>query len=318
MVKENVTKDNTLNWLMESNSWTKYGVLKNILDIKDQEELKSAKRDLLNEPNVQKIILELNEWYPDSYTRHNDPKISHYKLMLLAEFGLTIDDPGIKEIIDKVKLNMDNDLYAMKQSLPERGGDLPVGWYALPCDSPIILYSLLLMGDRSSETLKAVDILAEKWKDPTGWFCNFFFVKGQFKKLNASCPMAGLMALQVFSLVDKYKESKSAENAFNSLVFHKDLKKNLYFFGRSKKFWTFKYPFVWYNAFYMAYTVSRFKQFKNSDLFNELREWICKSLDENGYIKATSMFRIYKEWDFANKKDPSPWLTYLANRILFY
>lgn len=310
-------EDRVLNWLMESNSWTKYSVLKNILKTKDSKELEIAKGELLKESKVKEIISELKEWYPDKYTRHNDPKISHYKLMLLAELGLTMDDPGILEIVEKAKMNMDNGLYAMKQSLPERGGDSPEGWHALPCDSPIILYSLLLMGDRSVETLKAADKLAEKWKDPTGWFCNFFFVKGQFKKLNAPCPMAGLMALQVFSLLDKYKESESAKNAFNSLVYHRDLKKNLYFFGRSKKFWTFKYPFVWYNALYMAYVVSRFKQFRDSDLFNELNDWIRKSLDENGLIKPTSMFRIYKEWDFADKKNPSPWLTYIAYRILF-
>lgn len=303
-----------INWLLESNPWTKYAVFKNIVKA-DPSILKEAKEELLNDEKIKGLIAELKDWYPDRYTRHNDPKISHYKLMLLAELGIDKDDPGIKEIITKVKEHMDDGQYAMKQCLPVKGGESPEGWHALPCDSPIILYTLLLLGDRSEVTLNAARILYEKWQDPEGWFCNFSFVNGQYKKLKAACPMAGLMALQVFSLIDKYRESVSATNAFNSLVYHKELGKNLYYFGRSKKFWTFKYPFVWYNALYMAEVVNKFPQFRDTELFKELYNWIKDTLDSSGNIKPTSMFRIYKDWDFADKKYPSPWLTYKSRLI---
>lgn len=303
-------------WLLSSNPWTKYRTSLDLLTINDKNEIAALKEELINDLRIREIISELKDWYPESYSRHNDPKISHYRLMMLGELGLDISDSETCDIIKKVKEYRDEGSFAMKQQLPVKAGVNLEGWHALPCDSPIILYSLLLLGDRSDVTIKAVEVLANKWREPSGWFCHLFFVRSQFKKLRAACPMAGLMALSVFSLFDEYKDSISSENAFNSLTFHKDHKKSLYYFGRSKKFWTIKYPFVWYNALYMADVVSRYPQFHNSDLAVELFDWVRSSFDEKGMIKPTSMFRIYKEWDFADKKNPSPWLTFICHRIL--
>ena len=84
--------------------------------------------------------------------------------------------------------------------------------------------------------------------------------------------MAGLMALQVFSRIPELKESEFARNACAPIKFHKDSGKSLYYFGRSKKFWTLKYPFVWYNALYLAGVLTRFESLKNYELVKELIE----------------------------------------------
>jgi hypothetical protein len=34
-----------------------------------------------------------------------------------------------------------------------------------------------------------------------------------------------------------------------------------------------------------------------------------------GRFTATSMYHSWKGWSFADKKNPSPWLTFLAQRI---
>jgi len=128
--------------------------------------------------------------------------------------------------------------------------------------------------------------------------------------------MAGLFALEVFSLIPELKESAAAKNAYTPLEFHKDYGKSMYYFGRSKKFWTLKYPFVWYNALYLAEVLTRFEFLKNSELVKELIAWIENSQDEDGRFKPTSMFRAYKEWEFADKKQASGWITFLCCRIL--
>ena len=66
-----------------------------------------------------------------------------------------------------------------------------------------------------------------------------------YKKLQAGCPMAGLMALELFSLVQDLKKPEYARNAFEPIRFHREYGKSIYYFGRSKKFWTLKYPFIW-------------------------------------------------------------------------
>jgi hypothetical protein len=45
-------------------------------------------------------------------------------------------------------------------------------------------------------------------------------------------------------------------------------------------------------------------------------KWIKKLQDNDGRYKPTSIFMKYKGWDFANKKEASPWITYLCCKIL--
>lgn len=171
-------------------------------------------------------------------------------------------------------------------------------------------------GFNSQEVEQSVSTLKKFWETEQGWFCNYFFVNSQYKKLNVGCPMAGLMALEVFSQTSSLKESKQAQNAFAPLEFHWNYKKTIYYFGRSKKFWTLKYPFVWYNALYLAEVLTRFKFLKKHKMIQEIIDWIKSSQDENGRFKPTSIFMPYKSWSFGNKKEPSPWLTFICCKIL--
>ncbi len=217
--------------------------------------------------------------------------------------------------------HIENDTFAIKQAIPKKGFNVKINekfdeWHSLPCDSPIISSTLYRLGNRSNKLIKSIEIIKEKWRSKTGWFCHLFFVNSQFKKHNVGCMMAGLEALELFSFFQDTLDRRLITNAFKPLQYHKEYGKSLYYFGRSKKFWTFKYPFVWYNALYIADVLSRFNVFKQEELLKEIIEWILKSQDNNGRFKPTSMFRHYKNWDFANKKENSPWITFICCKIL--
>jgi hypothetical protein len=277
---------------LESNPWTKYRTLIDLMDMPlSSVEVKEAKNGLCNDPQIKALIAEVSNWIPKAPSRNNDPKISYYKLRMLADFGLSIKDKGIKEIIDKATEHLVGDMFAVRGTPPERPkrGEKFIKpdpyadvWHVSPCNSPIITYSLLCLGLNNSQVKKAVEKLKEKWDTKQGWFCHFFFVESQFKKLQAGCPMAGLMALEVFSQIPELKESKYARNAYEPLKFHREHGKSIYYFGRSKKFWTLKYPFVWYNALYLAEVLTRFEFLKKEGLVKELIEWIEKSQDKDG------------------------------------
>jgi hypothetical protein len=269
-----------------------------------------------------KLAGEACDWFPLSITRHNDPTICYYKLRLLTDFGMRKHDLKLSDIIKKAARHKENNLFAVRVCIPEETTGFPKAdphadeWHALPCDSPLITYILLKLGYNSKEVLQTVDTLRDKWNSPQGWFCNFAFVKNFYKKLQVPCQMAGLYALEVFSLVPELKESAAARNAFAPIAFHKDYGKSMYYFGRSKKFWTFKYPFIWYNAFYLAEVLTRFNFLKTGSVVKELITWIQKSQDADGRFTPTSMFRPYREWEFADKKRASGWITFLCCRIL--
>jgi hypothetical protein len=321
--RKNYLKADSETWLLETNPWTKFKTLTDLLELPlDSPEVISAKQDLLNSPLIQSLIVDAKAWFPQSITRHNVPHLSHYKLMMLADFGLTIDDTGIQEIVEIVLKHYNTGRFQIRQTLPQKGDGFAKPdpndneWHAQPCDSPLITYALLRLGVTDSKVQASIDYLKEAWQDEKGWFCHFFFVEGIFRKLQIGCPMASLMALQVFSQVPELKESDAAKNAFAPLQYHRDSGKSLYFFGRGKKFRTFKYPFVWYNALYLADVLTRFEFLRGNELVRELVDWIEAAPDENGRFKPTSIFMPYRSWDFGNKKEPSPWITFLCHRIL--
>ncbi|MCK5137131.1 MAG: hypothetical protein KAR19_15195 [Bacteroidales bacterium] len=322
----NELKDNPIPWLLESNPWTKYRTLTDLLDLSETDgEVINAKSDLLSDENIIGLANEIKDWIAVAPTRNNDPKISYFKLRILADFGIKHTNLNLSDTINKATQHIIDNLFAVRGQIPERPKkgekfkkpDLTADvWHVSPCNSPIITYALYELGVRNVQVEKAIEELKSKWIDKRGWFCHFFFVESQFKKLQIGCPIAGLMALDIFSKVPELKESEYSKFAFEPLKFHKDYGKTLYYFGRSKKFWTFKYPFVWYNALYLADVLTMFNFLKDEPVVRELIDWITNSQSLDSRFKPTSVFMNYKGWDFSNKKEPSPWITYLCCRIL--
>jgi hypothetical protein len=92
--------------------------------------------------------------------------------------------------------------------------------------------------------------------------------------------------------------------------------RKLYLFGIGTDFRKLKYPFVWYDILHVVDVLSRFSFFVHADpRFQEMVETITAQADENGRYTATSMYRAWKGWSFADKKNPSPWLTFLVRRV---
>ncbi len=63
-----------------------------------------------------------------------------------------------------------------------------------------------------------------------------------------------------------------------------------------------------------ADALSRFPFVHADSRFQEIVETITAQADEEGRYTAASMYRAWKGWSFADKKKPSPWLTFLVLR----
>ena len=88
-----------------------------------------------------------------------------------------------------------------------------------------------------------------------------------------------------------------------------------YLFGMGTDFRKLKYPFVWYDLLHMVDVLSRFPYARQDGRFNEMAAAIQSQADPQGCFTTSSMYQVWKGWSFADKKRPSPWLTYLALRI---
>lgn len=321
-----ILNDNPVGWLLKSNPWTKYKTYTDLLGLKESEtESIDAKSELVSDKNIISLAKETRDWLTVSATRNSDSKITYFKLKALAEFGLRNTDLGLQETVDIASKHIIDNLFGVRGQTPDRSKkgekyekpDLAADiWHISPCNSPLITTAFLELGVKNDLVDKLIYEIKNRWTSKEGWFCHFFFVDSQFKKLKIGCPIAGLQALEIFSKIPELKESDFSRFAFEPIKFHKEYGKTLYYFGRSKKFWTLKYPFVWYNALYLADILTRFDFLRNEPVVKELIDWIINSQDKDGKFKPTSAFMNYKGWDFSNKKEPSPWITFLCCRIL--
>ena len=106
-------------WLLESDPWTRYRTCTDLLDMPaGAPEVQKAHEALLEHPKVRSLFDDASQWFPESITRHNVPTLSHYSMTTLAEFGLTVQDPGMKKLAEKACQRTENDSFAVRQTLP--------------------------------------------------------------------------------------------------------------------------------------------------------------------------------------------------------
>jgi hypothetical protein len=62
--------------------------------------------------------------------------------------------------------------------------------------------------------------------------------------------------------------------------------------------------------------LSRFPFTHADPRFQQMVAAITSQSDAQGCYTAGSMYQSWKGWSFADKKNPSPWLTFVVYRIL--
>jgi hypothetical protein len=92
--------------------------------------------------------------------------------------------------------------------------------------------------------------------------------------------------------------------------------RKMFLFGIGTDFRKLKYPFVWYDVLHVVDVLSRYPFVHAAPRFREMVATITMQADDVGRYTATSMYRAWKGWSFADKKTPSPWLTFLVCRAI--
>jgi hypothetical protein len=71
-----------------------------------------------------------------------------------------------------------------------------------------------------------------------------------------------------------------------------------------------KFPFVWYDILHVVYVLSHFETARKDRRFNEMANLIFEKKNEESKYLSESVWQSWKEWDFGQKKLPSPTLSY--------
>jgi hypothetical protein len=285
------------------------------------DQVKNARQAMLDHPQVQGLIDQAAAWPGYPLKRHNDAKHPIYAISTLADFGLQAGDPGMAEIISNlVKHQSPEGMFEAPVLIPKAfGGSGEEKWTWMLCDSPTLLYSLLAFGaadqvDLSTAVRYLTSLVAEN-----GWRCTVSPDLGKFKgpgRRADPCPIANVYALKALSMSDE-SDQDAARIGTEMLLHHWGIRKEkkYFLFGMGTDFSKLKYPFVWYDVLHVADVLSRFPWVHADPRFVDMVKVITKQVDEDGYYAANSMYMAWKGWSFADKKNPSPWITFLVLRI---
>jgi hypothetical protein len=314
-----------LQWLLASDEpWTRYRTLVDLLDRPmDDPQVQDARSQMVAHPRIQSLMEDTTDWPGYTLKRHNDAAHMIYKFSTLADFGVQASDGKLARGIKAVLSHQSSEgPFQITINVPRVfGGTGEDIWTWILCDSPTLLYSLLAMGlGEDDRVQRAVDHLAGL-VDENGWRCRAAVELGKFKgpgRREDPCPIVNVYALKALSLCSHMIDSPATHLGVEMLLGHWEQRgvSKFYLFGIGTDFKKLKYPYVWYDVLHVVEVLSRFPFVYRDPRFLEMVEVITAQADEDGRYTAGSMYRAWKDWSFADKKNPSPWLTFLVMRIL--
>jgi len=314
-----------IQWLIDfPEPWTHYRVLVDLLERSPSEpEVAAVRGAMVQHPLVQGLVADAGTWEERPLKRHNDASHPIYALSTLADFGINTDDPGMPDIIQLILAHQSPEgAFQTLVFIPRAfGGPDEDIWTWVACDAPTLLYALLSLGLGDDPRVKRAITHLAGLAVENGYRCAASPDLGRFKgpgKRTDPCPIANVYALKALSLVTEEKNGAAAHLATEMLLRHWEHQKENkhYLFAIGNDFRKLKYPFVWYDILHVTEVLSRFP-FVHDDLrFREMVTTITSQADDKGRYTATSMYRHWKGWSFADKMKPSPWLTFQVLRIL--
>lgn len=313
-----------LQWLLNCDEpWTRYRTRLDLLGCSEDEPLAAEdRRHMLAHPQVQALIAGAASWPGYTLLRHNDARHPLYQLSTLADFGLHAADVAIQPALEAVlaHISPEGAFQTLLNISKSFGGSGEDQWTWMACDAPTLLYVLLAMGlgkdDRVRDAVTHLASLAAE----NGWRCAGSPEVGKFHgpgRRADPCPIANVYALKALAQDSDLAKSSAAQAGIEMLLGHWEHRqeRKFYLFGMGSDFKKLKYPFIWYDMLHVIEVLSQFPTARYDPRFQEMLAALTAQGDGHGRYTAGSIYTAWKGWSFADKKNPSPWLTFLVLRI---
>jgi hypothetical protein len=312
-------------YLMDSSEpWTRFRTRVDLLGMaEDESEVIDDRQAMLDHPLVKDLIQKSTSWPGYPLKRHNDAKHPIHGMTVLADFGIKTSDSGMKKVVEKVLAHQSPEgAFETKVQLYKQFGGLEGEyWTWMSCDMTVLHYVLSSFGLEDATSLIESKTLLLSLVEDNGWGCKVSPMLGKFKgpgKREDPCPIANLYALKALSLDPDLRNDPRIINGIEMLLHHweKQKEKKYFLFGIGTDFRKLKYPLVWYDILHYAEVLSRYPAAINDPRYRDMLDVLVDQKDVNGRYTATSMYMAWKNWSFGDKKNPSPWLSFLVARIL--
>jgi len=192
--------------------------------------------------------------------------------------------------------------------------------------------TLAILPPALSNAAKHVSSLAFE----NGWHCTGAPEIGKFRgpgKRADPCPIANVLALKALARVPALHRAAGIDSGAEMLLAHWESSQvargahggsgsetsltttKPYLFGCGSDYRKLKYPFVWYDILHVLEALSPYPFVHSDPRFQDMLTAATSQADGDGRYTAGAMYMPWKGWSFADKKQRSPWLTFLVLRI---
>jgi hypothetical protein len=315
--------ERTTEWLLQSEAWVAYRTRVDLLEKPAGDpQVVAARKAMLADPKIKALLAELNEWPGEALNSHRSASQPFHKLSFIADLGLNVSDPPVKKIAAKVmKHRSKQGPFQLPMNIPEHfGGSGNDEWAWALCDAPVIVSSLMQMGLRDDPRIQTAIQYLDGLVYENGWHCTVSPELGKFRgpgRKDDPCPYATLVMLNMLAHVPELHESKSARIGVETLLslWDKSKEQHPYMFFMGTDFRKLKAPLFWYDILHALDVLSHFKWARKDKRFKNMLSAMEAKANEEGQYTPESVWTAWKDWDFSQKKAPSPGLTYFAGRI---
>jgi len=304
-----------------SEDWLKYAVGIRLCRM-PAEALAEQKKAALADERIRAYLRDVARFHETLVSNHKNPALPAQKLLFLLDLGFGTEVPEIHTAVGEILKHQDeNGVYQSLANFPVHFGGTGRDTFTwCLCDAPWLLLALIRAGVEYERYIKkGVDHLASLCRD-NGFPCAVSREAGKFRgpgRKDDCCPYATLIMAELLAAVPEYRESAQAKTAAETLMYlwAHSYEQHPYMFFTGRDFRKLKAPSGWYDVVSVAGVLSRFPFVYGDPRFQEMIGLIKSKQDADGFFTPESIYTKLKGWDFAQKKEPSPYLTYLCLRI---
>jgi hypothetical protein len=288
---KSVLRADPTDWLLsQGQPWVRYRTLVDLLDRSpDDSEVMATRAAITHAEPIKRIFAAQREdggWEADYLcyscsSQHQGDTMS--LLSVFADFGLTVEDERVARACE----------FALR--FQAGNGDFRVTTedsQTFICLSANTVRSLAALGLGEDERVqRTYQYIVETQRLDGGWIHS----KAEHPQL---------------------KESQIAKDGAEVVLRHWEEKTRPYGWGIGSSWPRLKYPFIWYGLLKYVDVLSRFAFLKDDPRLGEVVDLLITKQDEEGRWRAESVYKYWKEFDFGQKKAPSPWITLLVLRVI--
>jgi hypothetical protein len=310
--------------LLQGPPWVRYRTLVDLLDRPENDpEVLVAWKAVLASPEIQALLSELDSWPGPPLKRHNEAGHLLHKLVFLSDAGIKAGDPGVDRVIQLILNNRTQDgmFRVLMNVSPHFGGTGQDQMVWMLCDAPSVLYALINMGLGDDPAVRTAAAYLAELSFEKGWPCAVSADLGKFRgpgRKTDPCPYATLVSLKALSRLPEWRDSPVCRTGAAALLDLWDRRKETkpYLFAMGTDFAKLKAPLVWYDILHIMEVLTQFPWLSGDKRMGEMADIIRTKADTQGCFTPESVYKSWAEWDFGQKKRPSPWLTLLTQRVL--